>query len=245
MKAILIVLGGMLWLAALVSAADAGTAGVDVFPFVKGHYWLYDGTVTFAADGGPKEKKITGWRSEVVDTAEAPGFKAALLKGHPRDLTWYIDDTKRSDTLVILTSGGEFHEVSDQENLVQTFQTLKSGGALPDHIIGTDTLLFKYPPKVGDRFGDPEQTKLGPRYCWVVTEAATATLDPPIKGATSEKRLSIELTFRTSPDHTNVHFVAGVGIVSYEYVHHGTPGDCEMTLVETGQSPAKPSSGSN
>ena len=240
MKSILLLLGGILLLAASSVAADAAKPRSDVFPFVKGHYWLYDGQVKFAAEGKTTEKQITGWRSEVIDTAEASTFKAALLKGHPHDLAWYSDETKRSDAIVILTSSGEFHEVTDSENLPQTFQTLKSAGALPKDLTGPSTILFKFPPKVGDRFGDPEQVKLGARYCWAVTDVATAKSAPAIKGAASGKRLTIGLTFRTSPDHTNVLLAAGIGITSYTYVHHGTPGDCEMRLVECGESSAKP-----
>ncbi|WP_395738746.1 hypothetical protein [Prosthecobacter sp.] len=242
MKSILLVLGGTLLFVASSFAADAAKPRGDVFPFVKGHYWLYDGQVKFAAEGKTKEQQITGWRSEVIDTAEATTFKAALLKGHPHDLAWYSDETKRSDTLVILTSSGEFHEVSDSENLAQTFQTLKSSGVLPDKLIRPDTILFKFPPKVGDRFGDPEQVKLGARYCWAVTDVTTEKPAPAIKGAPSEQRLTIALTFRTSPDHTNVLFAAGIGITSYTYVHHGTPGDCEMRLVECGESSSKSAS---
>jgi len=238
MKTILHAAAIALLLAAPAPGADQESEAV--FPFVKAHYWLYDGTVTFAKDGEVREKKITGWKSEVVDTAEGTGFKAALLKGHPSDLAWYEDNKKRSDAIVVLTSNGEFHEICDVEDKVQKFGAIKSTGVLPRDLIGHETIRFKFPPKKGDRFGDPEQTKLGSRYCWFVLDAGTAKLDPEVKGAPSKERLTVNLTYRTSPDHTNVRFVAGVGIVFYEYVHHGTRGDCEMRLVETGETTKKP-----
>ena len=45
------------------------------------------------------------------------------------------------------------------------------------------------------------------------------------------------LAFRTNPDHTNLRFAVGIGLTFFEYVHHGTKGDCEMRLVETGTVP--------
>ena len=66
-------------------------------------------------------------------------------------------------------------------------------------------------------------------------DASPGKLEPPVKGVPAAKEYqTFTLTYRTTPDHTNLRFAAGVGITYYEYVHHGTKGDCEVTLVETG-----------
>jgi hypothetical protein len=43
---------------------------------------------------------------------------------------------------------------------------------------------------------------------------------------------SYSLAYRTLPDDTKIDFVPGVGIVTYEYHHHGTVADTEVKLVE-------------
>lgn len=204
------------------------------FPFVKGRYWLYDGKVRFSEKGEAKEKDIKDWKSEVIDTVEGKNFKAVLLKGAPMDLTWYEDGRERGDWLFILTSAGEFHQYSPSDKALETFNTLKTTGKLPESFADSE-IMFKIPMKVDDRFGDPEQTKLGPRYCWVVTNISTEKPQPAVKGIPSDKNhTTYFLTYRTSPDHTNVSFTTSLGISHYEYVHHGTPGACDMRLTETG-----------
>ena len=225
---------GITVLLAGIAAAD-GQAAPGFFPFTKGRYWIYDGTVRFAQGKDVKEQQITGWKSEVVDTVEGKGFKAALLKGCPQDLMWYVEGKERGDIIFVLTRDGVFHDIHGGEEVVKKFAEIKATGALPAGLIDSETILFKTTMKVDDRFGDPEQTKLGPRYCWVVTGIATAKPDNPVRGVTAGKEFtSYTLAFRTSPDHTNLSFTRDLGITFYEYVHHGTKGDCEMRLVETG-----------
>ncbi len=89
--------------------------------------------------------------------------------------------------------------------------------------------------KVDDRFGDPEQTRLGPRYCWVVSDISMQKPEPAVKGIPADKALTTYLlSYRTNPDTTYLKFAEGLGIAYYEYEHHGTPGNCAMQLVETG-----------
>jgi len=228
-------------LLAAASAIAQNDPAAGVFPFVKGRYWLYDGTVKFVENSQVREKKITAWRSEVVDTVEGKGFRAALLKGHPGDLAWFEEGKGRGDAIIVLTAGGGFHEIRDGEGIPAKFAALKPGGTLPDGFVDDGTILFQYPVKAGDRFGDPEQVKLGPRYCWAVTAIVTGKPDPAVKGVPADKACEqFDLAFRTTPDHTNLRFAVGIGITFYEYVHHGTKGDCEMRLVETGTGPTPP-----
>lgn len=230
------VLGAITMMLGGITAAENQPAA-GFFPFTKGRYWLYDGTVKFMQGAEVKEQKITGWKSEVVDTVAGKGFKAALLKGSPQDLAWYEEGKERGDVIVVLTRDGTFHDIHGGEEVAKKFAEIKAVGTLPAGLIDSETILFKTSMKMGDRFGDPEQTQLGPRYCWVVTDISMAKPDHPVRGAPADKDLtSYTLTFRTNPDHANLIFTRDLGITFYEYVHHGTKGDCEMRLVETGDS---------
>lgn len=223
----------MILLGGITSAASQPATGF--FPFPKGRYWLYEGTVKFTQGVEVKEKKITGWKSEVVDTVDGKDFKAALLKGCPQELSWFEEGRERGDIIFILTSDGEFFDIRGDDDLAKKFAQIKATGTLPAGLIDGEAILFKTTMKEGDRFGDPEQTKLGPRYCWVVTDISTAKPDHPVRGVPADKEFTTyTLTFRTSPDQANLSFTRDLGITFYEYVHHGTKGDCEMRLVETG-----------
>jgi hypothetical protein len=49
---------------------------------------------------------------------------------------------------------------------------------------------------------------------------------------TTKSATAYPLAFRTNPDDTEVEIVAGIGIVRYEYHHHGKVADTELALVE-------------
>lgn len=230
----------LLWLglSALVVTAATAQDRSGFFPFVKGRYWLYDGTARFLKDGEEQEKKITGWRSEVVDTVAGKDFKAALLTGSPGDLAWYKEGKERAAIMYLLKENGEFVEFSDAE---KNFAKLKTGGRLPADLVDKGEIIFKTSMKEGDRFGDPEQVKINARYCWVVSTISKEKLDPAAKGVPAGREFTTySLTYKSAPSHSRLNFTAGVGITFYEYVHHGTPGACEMRLVETGVKSAEP-----
>lgn len=213
-------------------------ATTGFFPFSKGRYWLYDGIVKYVQGDEIKEKKITRWKSEVLDTVNGNDFQAALVKGSPQDLSWYKEGQKRDAVIFVLTKNGEFHEIRGREDATTTFAGIQANSKLPADLIDSGTLLFKTSMKEGQRFGDPEQTQHGDRYCWVVSSITTAKLDNPVRGVPNEKPFTAySLTFRTTPDHTHLSFTTDLGITYYEYVHHGTPGNCTMRLVETGKDP--------
>jgi hypothetical protein len=50
------------------------------------------------------------------------------------------------------------------------------------------------------------------------------------------------LVYATSPDTTTLDFVPGLGIVAYQYRHHGTPAETNLSLIEFGTSAPKPKS---
>ena len=68
-------------------------------------------------------------------------------------------------------------------------------------------------------------------YCWVVEQSATRKLDS-VKGAPAGKQPVFALHFRTLPDDTTAEVVPGLGILSYQYHHHGSVADTELQLVE-------------
>jgi hypothetical protein len=230
-------LGTIIFLLAGITSAE-NQPSTGFFPFSKGRYWLYDGNVQYAKGGEVKEKKITGWKSEVVDTIEGKDFKASLLKGCPQDLSWYEEGKQRGDNIFILNSNKELHHIYGGDDIVKKFAEIKATGALPAGLIDSESILFKTTMKEGDRFGDPEQTKRGPRYCWTVEKISTGKLEHPARGIPADKEFTTgTLIFRTSPDTTILGFSQDLGITSYAYTHHGTKGDCEMRLVETGDDP--------
>jgi hypothetical protein len=53
-----------------------------------------------------------------------------------------------------------------------------------------------------------------------------------VKGAPAGEEPVFQLHFRTLPDDTTAEVVPGLGILSYQYHHHGSVADTELQLVE-------------
>lgn len=69
-------------------------------------------------------------------------------------------------------------------------------------------------------------------YCWVVSEVRQEKL-LGVKGVDASKAMTISQTaYRTNPSHQFVDYAPGIGIVRYQYVHHGTVSECDMKLIE-------------
>jgi hypothetical protein len=218
-----------------ISALPLKAAEADpFFPFPPGRYWIYAGRIAFQQGEKTFEREIKDWRCEIVEAAAGKKFRAALMKGHPHDLAWYEDGKQPSLRILVMTDAGAFHEVIEGDTAAE-FATLKKTGALPKGMLTVDTLIFKRDMKPDDRFGDPEATKNGPRYCWVVEGVKKGAALPGIKGLLPQSMFTTyDLAYLTSPDDTHMQFTPMVGFVSYAYHHHGTRGDCDLKLVETG-----------
>ena len=92
------------------------------------------------------------------------------------------------------------------------------------------------------RAEDLKDDGLATRYEWIVDNISKATFEPAVKGLpVAAEYKTINLSYRGAPDHAYLKFVVGVGVTAYTYVHHGTKGDCDLNLVETGiTQPPKP-----
>jgi hypothetical protein len=213
----------------MASAEDAADRCFS--PFVKGRYWLYDGTVAYIKKDEVKEQHMTRWKSEVIDTFEGKDFKAALLKGSPFELAWYQEDKRRQDVIVWLNNDGKFGIIINDKDLAGRFALIKATSVLPVDL--TDAAELTINTVLGVE--DLKDEGLASRYEWIVGDISKAPLAPAVKGlaAAAEYKI-IDLSYRGAPEHAYLKFVVGVGISAYTYVHHGTRGDCEVKLVETG-----------
>jgi hypothetical protein len=106
-----------------------------------------------------------------------------------------------------------------------------------------DDLRMKFPAGVGstwlreDNLKDCNGKPIPPRhdtwYCWCVEEIGPAKLPGAVaRSFPSAKARQYSLAYRTNPDHTLHNFVPGIGVMNYEYRHHGTVEDASDTLID-------------
>lgn len=200
----------------------------DYFPLHKGTVWTYEGVVHWkgGADKKPDEKRLR-WTMEVLETFEESFFSAALLRGHPDELAFYEPGRKPSE-YVIVNSGGLYYKLARA-----AWAVLKQPGSARSECLKDVPLFLDAPLAEGKRFCEPEQLLVQRNYCWNVTDK-----EVPLKGIRGiptgllKEHRGYELNFTTSPDHTLVGFMPGLGITEYTYVHHSGDGvSVEMKLI--------------
>jgi hypothetical protein len=201
------------------------------FPLTPGTWWLYRGTVTWADSQTEKESQANvTLKMAVQKIIERPEFTIAILSGFPRDLDWATGEVGAMPWLLIETKR---HEVF-LDSLPPDFDYAKlEKDAVPlDKFLSEDNLLLRWPLKKGMKFGDAESVhRDDDHYCWVVATQETKNL-PDVKGLPSRSAEVFLLQYLTNPDDTEMEISRGIGILSYQYHHHGTVADTSLTLVE-------------
>jgi hypothetical protein len=201
------------------------------FPFTPGTWWLYRGTVTWSDQQTEKEAQAeVTVKMTVQKVIEKPEFTIAILSGFPRDLDWATGDVGPMPWLLIETKR---HEVF-LDSLPPDFDyaKLEKDAASLDKLLSGDNLLFRWPLKPGMKFGDPESLRRDDaQYCWVVAAQETKKL-VEIRGLPPRSAEVFLLEYSTNPDDTKMEISPGIGIISYQYHHHGTVARTSLALVE-------------
>jgi hypothetical protein len=201
------------------------------FPFSAGTYWVYKGTVRWYDFENDKPASAeVNWKMSVLNVVRKQSVTAAVVTGFPADLDWTAGTTEPKPWLIL---EDEKHDVY-YENLGPEFDLTKLNGDehVFDRFMVSDNFFFQWPLRQGAKFCDDEAKKRDDgMYCWVVEQSATKKLNT-VKGAPANDQTTFQLKYRTLPDDTTIELVPGVGLLSYEYHHHGTVADTELQLVE-------------
>jgi hypothetical protein len=204
----------------------------DLFlPLTPGTWWLYRGTVQWFDPETQKavttEVSLTTRVEKVIEKAD---LTLAIITGFPSDLDWSAGEVEPKPFLLVETRR---HEVFlDPVPPDFDYARLEKDTTPLDKFLAKDNLFFRWPLKKGMKFGDPAQfEREDNEYCWFVNEELTRDLTD-IKGLSTQRATVFVLRFVTDPDDTEIELSPGIGILSYQYHHHGTVADTSLTLVE-------------
>jgi len=224
---------------ASVLCAQEQHAPEEFFPMSVGSYWLYEGTVSWAdsANDEPAKQQVS-WKMSVNKVIRNKDLVAAIVTGFPADLDFSAGAAVPQPWLILQDTKHNFFHV----NLGPNYDLTKFDGADPSfaRFMDTDALLFQWPLRKGAKFCDFEaKGREDNMYCWVVSQE-TIKPEISIKGAPTSKLQVFALQYRSLPDDTTMELVPGLGLLSYEYHHHGTVADTELRLVEFHRAPGAP-----
>ena len=220
-----------LWISAWASVCAQEQRGLEeFFPMAVGTYWLYEGTVSWTDSGNdkPATQQIS-WKMSVNQVIRKKDLVAAVVMGFPADLDFSAGAVPQPWLILQDDKHHLFHV-----NLGPNYDLTKFDGPDPSFapFMDADALLFQWPLRKGAKFcNDEDKGREDNMYCWVVSQETTKP-EISIKGAPAGTLQVFELQYRCLPDDTTMELVPGLGLLSYQYHHHGTVADTELRLVE-------------
>ena len=225
---------------ALLLSSSPSARGVDYFPLEKGNYWIYRGETKFlvnspATKTNEAKSVVLTWKMEVVATASRDRLFAALIKGAPFDLSWY-EPGKTRGTYLIVRAGIAAYYLFSGDSAREAWTQIKGNAPSLGKLGLGRGLLIDAPLVEGKVFGGELMNQARGRYCWVV-EGERAFR--PKRFPSPEKLVNpraFTLSFRTSPDHQTLDFVPGLGIVGFQFKHHGTLSETDLSLISFSRS---------
>ncbi len=229
---------------AAISGSHGKQSAADPFPMKEGASWVYHGTVRWYDMQAQKTvtTNVTS-RSEVIRVIRRNGLEAIIIKGFPADFNWSEGNAPANRWLFVRTEDDQLHWFTDNHEIEERLERLDNPRDFLQGMWTDDDLLLQLPPRKGMKFCDVEsKARTDDLYCWVVVSEREVSLND-VKGLKPGKRTAFLLQYVTLPDDTELEFVPGVGFISYQYHHHGTVAETEMTLIEyhaPGSPPASP-----
>jgi hypothetical protein len=225
----------------LLLAISVGCAGTPAraqdkpgedFPLAQGTYWVYQGTVRYWVKGLENGKIAhVRWKMSVTRAIHRDGLTVAVVRGMPGDLDWSEGNAMPSLSIVIRTDDAKFYLLEDDEAkslLAQIDNPQFSWQQVPID----DDWFLQLPLAKGKKFcGADGMQRTDDHYCWVTGPARVMRL-ANVEGVQAGKYIAHRVEYFTNPDDDEFDFVPGVGMVSYEYHHHGTIADTELHLIE-------------
>jgi hypothetical protein len=198
----------------------------DYLPLKKGNYWTYTGQIIAAADKGTPKEMIATLTTRVLDAIPSRNGQMTLfvMQGDINGLIWAgsVKDMEIAGKAKygMLVVGNKVYR-SDGERLGDLSEFVRQAEGISTEEPSVLTLEFEFPLFAGQKFDEPASARNDGLYAWRVT------LETPESG--SERFL---LTYKSLPDDTTVVFEPYLGIVRFDYSHHGTICEAHLRLAD-------------
>jgi hypothetical protein len=210
------------------------------WPLATGTSWTYAGTLISLANGVITTNAVR-LSCAVQEAQTLRGHQLARLSSFPPALSPWEAVPTNTPYVLLRTPAGAWHAIEATRARPVLARLADSKDALDD-LLTFETQVLAEPLRDGLRWGDPvAMQRLDGIGCWVVSAPHTASL-AKVAGLPKSWKLDIfPLAFRTNPDQLEVQFAPNIGLLASDYVHHGTPGEVHLRLVEFHPTPPPPS----
>lgn len=204
-------------------------------PLAEGTRWTYEATVKWTSVAGEGPSGIrTGrfqWTASIVKCIEGKNRRAAVIHAWPDELIG-VDPAPPAGYGVLLESGNRLYRFR-ADNQLQAERLARELAAATASLPRSAEVYLDLSLRVGKRWGDPgnDLKREDGFYCWRVETQNEQPLQ--VKGVVRPKSAVVfTVAYRTLPDHQIVTITPGIGILSFQYEHHGTVATSDVRLIE-------------
>ena len=225
-----------------IEVRKVSTLGLDdfrkYFPLQVGNEWIYEGVVRKISEDKSIIERNVLVRMKVVEAItmkENTAVTLFVMSGHPTDAMGLRDVDATSAEVVepppshyaFLTIGNKVFEIYEVEAVKEFVQ---AGGFNGTFKLTQEQLVFEFPLFKGQRFGDSESlARADMRYLWYVNDIRQ--YDEPNDNKISQQ-LEYQIIRNNLPDSESVLFRPYLGIVEFDYVHHGPTHEVHIGLKD-------------
>ena len=200
------------------------------WPLAAGTSWTYAG-VCIESTNGVMVTNTVKLTCSVLEARTQRGYQFARVSHFPPALSpWHMD--RQQPYVLLRTPAGEWHAI-EADRARHVLARLADAKDPLDDLLTFETQVLAESLKDGLRWGDPAGLqRLDGLYCWVTGAPRTETR-AVIAGVSKDWKLDVfPIVYRSLPDRLDVQFAPNIGILASDYVHHGTPGEVHLRLVE-------------
>jgi len=201
------------------------------WPLVPGTSWTYAGALISGSNDVVMTNTVR-LTCTVLEVKAQRDYQIVRLSCFPPALSPWETAPTNATYVLLRTPAGEWHAIEAGQARPVLARITDAKDPL-DELLPFETQVLAEPLKAGLRWGDPVgMQRLDGMYCWV-TGAPHAEMLSAIAGVTKDWKLEIfPIVLRTQPDRLDLQFAPNIGILATDYVHHGTPGEVHLKLIE-------------
>jgi hypothetical protein len=197
-----------------------------------GNYWVYVGQVAWSdvtAKNSYDGKKIS-WKTEILESTTRGELKAYLIRSSVTDLAWYQPEERPGLQSLWIVYQNRFYILGADENLLRRFHD--PNDSLISVVVKEEPVV-QFPLRLNRCTTElqPEEPRNRDDlwYCWHMETKRVKRLRSA--GVPQSPVVQWTAWYRTNPDHQILGFVPEVGIVSYDFSHHGSISEAHVKLA--------------
>ena len=202
---------------------NAQTPDASLLRLQKGSQFKYVGTLEWSVGTNISRTNID-WVMEVVDVVKGERAEAAIVRGFLGNLAWHEPNMEPGFTIIAREGNRVYQFPCDDESRARA----QAEKIASDGVDSNAEVWLDLPLSNGKRWAfDPARADLW--YCWYIEDEELRTYAAPGL-PTHEKARTWTVVYRSAPDHQIFKIAEGVGIVGYEFGHHGTVASAKVAL---------------